>query len=77
MSNMPKDFYNKKYIFDVVYEIPHYSNPHVYDRIGEIITVFENHSKFAYAKCATNIYKRHRFIKEIISIELLHSEPNN
>lgn len=76
MSNMPNDFYNKKYYFDVEY-IEFTKNHIVLNRFRERITVCENHSKYAYAKCATHLCKTHRRIKEIISIDLLYSEPNN
>ena len=75
MSNMPKDFYNKKYVFDVAYS--EYVNNVILTRTYEHVSVCEDHSKYAYAKCATYVFKSHPHIKEIISIELLYSEPNN
>lgn len=76
MSNMPKDFYNKKYYFDVAYI--EYTNSHsILTRFCERVSVYENHSKYAYAKCSTYLFKSHPHIKEIISIELLYSEKNN
>lgn len=77
MSNMPNGFYDKKYVFDVVYDLSYVESTNLLDRVHERATVCENHSKFAYAKCATYLFKRHRYIKEIISIELLYSEPND
>ena len=76
MSNMPNNLYDKKYYFDVTYF--EYTNKHsILTRICERVFVYENHSKYAYGKCATYLFKSHPHIKEIISIELLHAEPNN
>ena len=77
MVNISNSYYDKKYVFDVIYDISYSGLPDFYERIHERVTICENHSKFAYAKCATYLFKRHRHIKEIISIQLLNTEPNN
>ena len=77
MSNLTNGFYDKKYVFDVVYDLSRVDSYNLFDRIHERVTVYENHSKYSYAKCATYLFKRHPYIKEIESIELLYSEPNN
>lgn len=75
MLNMPKEFYKKKYVFDVAYF--EYVNDVIITRTHEQVSVCADHSKYAYAKCSTYLFKSHPHIKEIESIELLYSEPNN
>lgn len=76
MSTMPKRFYDKKYVFDVTYY--EYTNiTSIIVKCCERVNVYANHSKYAYAKCSMYIFKTHRDIKKIESIELLYSEPNN